>query len=162
MNALLLLVIIAICTFGFVFSEVTVLKSVQTIYDRSPKLRIKGTGFDADEHDITLDLAATGQPSLRADKDFLISKDPDGEGIILKLLSARRYGWPANFFGAVHLNELFFRTPRAFIDFESPIIYFSLILFLKFPSFLHLPTPKNTHKISPGGSTSMTAPRPWL
>lgn len=90
MNVLLLLVLVACTICGFVAGEVTVLKSVQTIYDRSPKLRIKGTGFDADEHDITLELAATGQASLRVDKDFLISKDPDGEGIILKLLSARR------------------------------------------------------------------------
>ena len=73
---------------SLVYSEVTVLKVVQTIYDRSPKLRIKGTGFDADDHDITLDISAPGQDSLKADKDFLITKDDDG--IILKLLSARR------------------------------------------------------------------------
>ena len=66
-----------------VLAEVTVLKAVQTIYDRSPKLRIKGSGFDADEHSLILDLAATGQPSLRVDKDFLITKDDDG--LILKL-----------------------------------------------------------------------------
>jgi hypothetical protein len=84
-------VLVALCACGLVASEVTVLRAVQTIYDRSPKLRIKGTGFDADEHDITLELGATGQSSLRVDKDYLISKDPDGEGIILKLLSARRY-----------------------------------------------------------------------
>jgi hypothetical protein len=69
-------------------AEVTVLKAVQTIYDRSPKLRIKGSGFDADEHSIVLELAAQGQPFLRADKDFLITKDDDG--LILKLLSARK------------------------------------------------------------------------
>jgi len=71
-----------------VIAEVTVLRSVSSIYDRSPKLRIRGTGFDADEHNIILDLSVTGQASLRADKDFLITKDDDG--IILKLLSARR------------------------------------------------------------------------
>jgi hypothetical protein len=69
-------------------AEVTVLKVVQTIYDRSPKLRIRGSGFDADEHSIILELSASGQTSLRVDKDFLITKDDDG--IILKLLSARR------------------------------------------------------------------------
>jgi hypothetical protein len=73
-----------------VLSEVTVLKVVQTIYDRSPKLRIKGSGFDAEDHDIILELGAQGQPSLRVDKDFLISKDQDGDGIVLKLLSARK------------------------------------------------------------------------
>ena len=77
-----------LCMTALINAEVTVLKIVQTIYDRSPKLRIKGTGFDADDHDITLDISAPGQESLRADKDFLITKDDDG--IILKLLSARR------------------------------------------------------------------------
>ena len=72
-------------------AEVTILKSVQYMYDRSPKLRIRGDGFEnVDEHDIMLDISATGQPSLRMDKDYLLSKDPDGDGIILKLLSARR------------------------------------------------------------------------
>ena len=82
--------VLYLCVLGLIYSEVTVLKSVQTVYDRSPKLRIKGTGFDAEDHDILLELGAVGQPSLRADKDYLISKDSDGEGIILKLLSARR------------------------------------------------------------------------
>ena len=86
------LVTLLACTVGLLLGEVTVLKSVQTIYDRSPKLRIKGTGFDAEDHDIVLELGAVGQPSLRSDKDYLISKDADGDGIILKLLSARRYG----------------------------------------------------------------------
>jgi len=74
-----------------VLGEITVLGSVQTIYDRSPKLRIRGAGFDAEDHDITLDLAAPNSPSLRVDKDFMISKDPQGEGLILKLLNLRRW-----------------------------------------------------------------------
>lgn len=40
------------------FSEVTILNKVTTIYDRSPKLRIRGTGLDADN--IILDISATG------------------------------------------------------------------------------------------------------
>lgn len=72
-------------------AEVTVLKNVQVIYDKSPKLRIKGSGFDANDHDITLDIGATGQPSLVADKDFMITKDADGDGIILKLLGNRKW-----------------------------------------------------------------------
>jgi hypothetical protein len=71
-----------------VFADVTVSHAVQTIYDRSPKLRIKGSGFNADEHSIILDLAASGQASLRVDKDFLITRDDDG--LILKLLSNKR------------------------------------------------------------------------
>eukprot|EP01041_Mallomonas_annulata_P008000 gene8000-16377_t len=77
---------------AFVAAEVTILQGqVQTIYDRSPKLRIKGSGFDAPDHDITLELSATGQTSLRVNKDFTITKDEQGEGIILKLLSNRRW-----------------------------------------------------------------------
>jgi hypothetical protein len=70
-------------------AEVTILKSVQTIYNRSPKLRIRGSGFDVDEQSsILLDLSASGQSSLKVDKDYLITKDDDG--IILKLLSGRK------------------------------------------------------------------------
>eukprot|EP00607_Mallomonas_marina_P009587 CAMPEP_0182420276 /NCGR_PEP_ID=MMETSP1167-20130531/4954_1 /TAXON_ID=2988 /ORGANISM="Mallomonas Sp, Strain CCMP3275" /LENGTH=924 /DNA_ID=CAMNT_0024596015 /DNA_START=81 /DNA_END=2855 /DNA_ORIENTATION=- len=73
-------------------AEVTILQGqVQTIYDRSPKLRIKGSGFDAEDHDITLELSASGQSSLRVNKDYTITKDDDNEGIVLKLLSNRRW-----------------------------------------------------------------------
>ena len=41
---------------ALVHAEVTILSGVQTIYDRSPKLRIKATGVTADEHDIELKL----------------------------------------------------------------------------------------------------------
>lgn len=74
-----------------VAAEVTVLKTAQYIYDRSPKLRIRGSGFDAEDHDILLELAPNGQTtSLQVDKDFMITKDPDGDGIILKLLGNRK------------------------------------------------------------------------
>ena len=80
----------ALCL-SFVAAEVTILQGqVQTIYDRSPKLRIKGSGFDAQDHDIVLEISASGQPTLRVNKDFTITKDEQGEGIILKLLSNRR------------------------------------------------------------------------
>jgi len=72
-----------------VISEVTILKSVQTLYDRSPKLRIKGSGFDVDEHSIILEIGARGATPLKMDKDFLLTKDDDG--LILKLLSGRRW-----------------------------------------------------------------------
>lgn len=69
-------------------SEVTILAGVQVIYDESPKIKIKASGFDADDHDITLDIGSTGA-SLRGGKDYLIQKDDDG--IILKLLTNRRW-----------------------------------------------------------------------
>jgi hypothetical protein len=53
-------------------------------------LRIRGSGFDANDHDILLDLGSAGQPSLVADKVFMISKDSNGDGLILKLLGNRR------------------------------------------------------------------------
>ncbi len=89
MKSLSSLSFLLFCGLQTIIAEVTVLKIVQTIYDRSPKLRIRGTGFDANDHDIILDISASGQPSLRTDKDFLITKDDDG--LILKLLSARKY-----------------------------------------------------------------------
>jgi hypothetical protein len=73
-----------------VLAEVTVLKVTQYIYDKSPKLRIRGSGFDVDSEDITLDVGATGQP-LVEEKDFLLTKDPDGDGLILKLLGNRKW-----------------------------------------------------------------------
>ena len=79
-----------LCALQSVIAEVTVLKTVQVIYDKSPKLRIRGSGFDAQDHDIKLDIGATNQPSLIADKDFMITKDADGDGIILKLLGNRK------------------------------------------------------------------------
>ena len=70
------------------WAEVSILTSVQTLYDKSPKLRIKGSGFDADEHSILLELSARGQPSLKLDKDYLITKDDNG--LLLKLLPNRK------------------------------------------------------------------------
>lgn len=74
-----------------VIAEVAVLKATQYIYDKSPNLRIRGSGFDVDEHDITLEIAANGQPPLVADDDYLLAKDADGDGLILKLLGNRRW-----------------------------------------------------------------------
>ena len=77
-----------------VIADVTILRSVTYLYETSsasPKLRIRGTGFESvDEHDVILEIGATGQAALRMDKDYLLSKDPDGDGIILKLLSSRK------------------------------------------------------------------------
>ena len=88
MSSLFLLLAVLITLYQVVLSEITILAKVQTIYNKSPKLRIKGSGFDADEHSIILELGAQGQPPLKLDKDYLISKDDDG--IILKLLTNRK------------------------------------------------------------------------
>jgi len=82
--------VLILINFYNVLAEVTVFKSVQVIYDKSPKLRLKGSGFDANDHDIILELGAQNQPTLRVDKDYLITKDADGDGLILKLLGNRK------------------------------------------------------------------------
>jgi hypothetical protein len=74
-----------------VLAEVTVLKTVQVVYDTSPKLRIRGSGFYAQDHDINLEISAVGQSSLVTNQDYMVTKDADGDGIILKLLGNRRY-----------------------------------------------------------------------
>ena len=88
---LIFVLLAAVQFLQYVVAEVTVLKTVQVLYDKSPKLRIRGSGFDANDHDISLTIGATGQPSLVADKDFMVTKDSDGDGIILKLLGNRRF-----------------------------------------------------------------------
>lgn len=70
-------------------AELKVQGGTKVIYDRTPKLYIAGTGFDADDHDITLELSATDESPLRSGKDFQISKND--KGLILKLLSSRRF-----------------------------------------------------------------------
>ena len=46
----------------------------------------RGSGFDAEDHDIRLNIYSPNQDPLKTDKDYLITKDVDGDGIILKLL----------------------------------------------------------------------------
>lgn len=71
-------------------AEVTVLRLSQIIYDHSPKLRIRGSGFIESESNIFLEVNANGQPTLQKDRDYLLTKDVDGDGLILKLLANRR------------------------------------------------------------------------
>ena len=73
-----------------IVGEITILKAVQTIYDQTPKLRIKGSGFDAAESDILLNIAASSQSYLMINIDFMLTKDEYDEGIILKLLPTKR------------------------------------------------------------------------
>lgn len=85
-----LLAVIALSCWSFVLSEVTVLTKVQILYDKSPKLRIRGSGFDAEDKDILLEIGSTGRPSLVAGKDYALTGDEDGDGVILKLLTNKR------------------------------------------------------------------------
>merc|ERR1719487_446319 len=70
-------------------AEISMSSAVQTIYSRSPKLRLKGTGFgEVDESDIRVEIGSSGQP-LKQGKDFVVTKGEDG--IILKLLTSRKW-----------------------------------------------------------------------
>ena len=91
MNALMMQLAVIALAMRVVLSEVTIIGAPQVIYDRSPKLRIRGAGFDAEDHDITLELAAQGEATLRVDKDYMVTKDPQNEGLILKLLNLRKW-----------------------------------------------------------------------
>ncbi len=86
----LIFLLLQLVALQVVTAEVTILRSNQFIYTATPKLRIRGTGFDVDEQNIVLELGAIGQNFLTADKDYVIAKDPEGDGLILKLLSNRR------------------------------------------------------------------------
>ena len=91
MKYLVVSAVLILINFYNVLAEVSVFKSFQdqVIYDKSPKLRLKGSGFDANDHDIILELGALNQP-LRVDTDYLITKDAVGDGLILKLLGNRK------------------------------------------------------------------------
>ncbi|KAJ1428075.1 hypothetical protein B484DRAFT_450036 [Ochromonadaceae sp. CCMP2298] len=108
----------------FVLAEVTVLKQVQTIYDRTPKIRIRGSGFEAEEADTKIDVGAIGQKSLVLNTDFTLSKDPDGDGIILKLTEDRTWVSLAGRTPpvALVLNSVMFGTSKVNLLVEPVII----------------------------------------
>lgn len=76
--------LLALCV--AVFAEVVVKSGGVTIYDRSPKLRIRGSGFSADEASIHL----TFSPQLRQDKDYTLLKQDD-ETLVLRLFAGRKW-----------------------------------------------------------------------
>jgi hypothetical protein len=83
--------VLAFCL-QYVVADVTILNTVQVIYDRSPKIRIRGSGFaDVAAEDISLDLGAANQPPLMVDTDYTITKDSDGDSLVLKLTPDRRF-----------------------------------------------------------------------
>lgn len=65
--------LLALCSLSIAIGEVTVMKTTQYIYDKSPKLRIRGSGFDADDHDIILELSARGGKNLVVDKVIFLT-----------------------------------------------------------------------------------------
>jgi hypothetical protein len=86
-----LLLLCAMLAITNILAEVTIQSGIDTIYDRTPKIRIKWTGFDAEEDDIKVEISSAGQAPLKADKDYTLSKAEDGEGITLKLMQNRKW-----------------------------------------------------------------------
>jgi hypothetical protein len=91
MGILLLLVACLLLVVHVVLAEFTVLKYVTTLYDRSPKLRIRGSGFTASSNDTRVTIGTSGGASLVLNEDFSILKDEGAtDGIVLKLMSNKR------------------------------------------------------------------------
>jgi hypothetical protein len=78
--------------FGILFinAEVSVMWSNHIIYDRSPKLRIRGSNFHAEDHNIILEIGVSGGSLIKTNVDYSITKDNDGNDLILKLLENRK------------------------------------------------------------------------
>ncbi len=74
---------------SIVYCEITVLKNVQVIYDRSPKLRIIGDGFLPVE-DLEFTLSSSGENILKQDIDFFVSNATDN-GITFRLLPQKKW-----------------------------------------------------------------------
>jgi len=84
------LFLVALSFLSSLLAEVSVLKQVQVLYDTSPKIRIRGSGFDVGGNKITLVLGARGHPPLVTGEDYLVTLDQDGDKLILKLLANRK------------------------------------------------------------------------
>ena len=74
--------------FNVAIAELKVQRGVSVIYDQATKLHITGTGFDADAHDIILELSATDELPLTR-KDITLHKHE--KGLILHLAGFRRF-----------------------------------------------------------------------
>ena len=99
MGILLLLAACLLLVVHVVLADVTVLKYVTVLYDRSPKLRIRGSGFTASSNDTRVTIGTRDGASLVLNEDFTISKDEGiTDGIVLKLMNNKRYESHENLF----------------------------------------------------------------
>ena len=83
------LILLLLFVFSLDASVVIVSGGMQVIYDKSPRLKIRGTGFESiSESQIKLDLSINGEStnSLETGVDYMITKDGTA-GLILKLNS---------------------------------------------------------------------------
>jgi hypothetical protein len=99
MGILLLLAACLLLVVHVVLADVTVLKYVTVLYDRSPKLRIRGSGFTASSNDTRVTIGTSGGASLVLNEDITILKDEGiTDGIVLKLMNNKRYESYENLF----------------------------------------------------------------
>ena len=99
MDIILLLAACLLLVVHVVLADVTVLKYVTFLYDRSPKLRIRGSGFTASSNDTRVTIGTRGGASLVLNEDFTILKDEGiTDGIVLKLMNNKRYESYENLF----------------------------------------------------------------
>ena len=64
------------------------METVPAIYDEAPKLRILGTGFDAKEEDIMLEIKGEGSNRLERGDDFIVRKFDGGVDLHLLMFVA--------------------------------------------------------------------------
>jgi hypothetical protein len=84
-NTILALLLVG---FNVAIAELEVRRAMTVIYDHTSKVYIAGSGFDADAHDIILELSATDELPLTK-KDFGLEKNK--KGLILTLSDSRRF-----------------------------------------------------------------------
>lgn len=80
--------VVASCCMLAVLGSVIVLRSTNGLYDRAPKLLIRGAGFPTDPNDIFLEISISGSPSLVRNVDYTLTTSEDG--LILDLQSDAR------------------------------------------------------------------------
>jgi hypothetical protein len=94
-----LLIILVLCSYrvqgdgdGITDQVISIFRQTQIIYDRTPKIRLFGTGLEKiDVQDISIEVGALGFEPLIAGSDFTILKDNDGDRLFLMLKPYRRY-----------------------------------------------------------------------
>ena len=64
--------------------------SSELLYNQAPRLKIRASGFPVDVKSLSLEISVPFEPSLVLYTDYVLSLDPDHEGIVLSLKAGRR------------------------------------------------------------------------
>jgi len=84
------LFMVLMVAFAVARATIIVQPSFDLLYSQAPRLKIRATGFPADVRALTLELSVQGEPSLTMYTDYMLSLDPDHEGIVLNLKAGKR------------------------------------------------------------------------